>query len=1152
VRGTMSRMPSPLRSVRTPDRLVDSARDRSVSFPPPATRADPHPPAVRPPIPVGPGRQPMAVPARSAPLDEPLGFPIQLSKIQPPALRAETLERPRLLDWLRTHIHSQVVLVLADAGFGKTTLLADFSRRTRLRTLWYRLERSDQDWATFLRHLIAAGREYDSAFAPTTSAMLESSDVRPSREQVVDQFLLELPEISTDGAALILDDFHLVDEAPDCLYVVGRLLASSPDGWSTIFLSRRAPNVGLGRLRAFGEVAELRTDDLRFDLSETTLLFRDTYGRRLEADVVETLTARTEGWIASLHLVHVALRDRSPADIRRFVKSLSGADRDLYDYLAEVVVGELPDSMQRFLMTTSVLQVVTRELARMVSRESPETVDQLLGDSERLALLSRVAGGPRTHRRYHPLVREFLEGRLVTAVGAGAVAAIHRDVAEATAGTDWRLSAHHFREAGDLQAVVSTLNAAIPTIMANAQYMHAESFITEIPADRRPPGSSLVTGRIDLQRGDYEGAAQSAQAVLDASSGEPIQRDHALLNLLAVNFNYGHGELAFEYATALRDETADGNLRSIAEASIAILQTATERDLDAINRKLRSMARHQREGQSHHFGVTMYNLATNSLIQDRLDDAEHEVGEALHAFSDTSSVLERRAAEVLRVGILLRTGRGTDAVAAVREVLASPGALQNDALLEAAGAFDAFGSREMADELLDRVGDSSVQTLVDRRTAAITRARAYLRRGNIVEAEAAIEKYPEGMSTIVGMTVWRLVVRGQIALMRQSPDSASLLRSAASDAAKGGIHGARREAELLAAVGADAIGMSRIIRLVGETAPWHLTSLAEVLVSKLPVLDAEATDQIARAVRLHPDRWRTELRSALNTPETASQRAANLLELVGDITDVERLRRFARAHRKERGSALLGRGLARRLADQVMVEDQGRVTIRVGERQVAGASIRRKVLGLLCYLLSRPEQSATRDQVLDALWPDLDPETATNSLNQTLYFLRRVFEEEYAEDLSPGYVRHEGDVIWLDPDLVSSRSGRCLSLMRSFPSDPPPDDVQRLSEMYRGRFALDFEYEEWASSYRDSLHARYLEVVERSLLKDVASGHHARAIAIARRALEVDPRCDQIEVSLLRLYKATSAHAAAAEQYAHYATVMREELGIEPPTLDSL
>ena len=106
--------------------------------------------------------------------------------------------------------------------------------------------------------------------------------------------------------------------------------------------------------------------------------------------------------------------------------------------------------------------------------------------------------------------------------------------------------------------------------------------------------------------------------------------------------------------------------------------------------------------------------------------------------------------------------------------------------------------------------------------------------------------------------------------------------------------------------------------------------------------------------------------------------------------------------------------------------------------------------------------------------------------------------------------------------------------------------------MYTGRFALDFEYEDWAAPYRDSLHASYLQVVERALAADLGTGHFDRGIRVARRALDVDPGAEPVEVSLLRLYRASGAHAAAAEQYAHYATTLREQLGIEPPPLESL
>src|SRR5689334_811418 len=114
---------------------VDTARERSISFAPPEPRRSPHETLVRQPIPVGPGRSAGATPSRSAHLsDEVSGYPIQFAKVQRPALRDETLERPRLLDWLRAKIHGRVVLLLADAGYGKTTLLADFARRTRMRT----------------------------------------------------------------------------------------------------------------------------------------------------------------------------------------------------------------------------------------------------------------------------------------------------------------------------------------------------------------------------------------------------------------------------------------------------------------------------------------------------------------------------------------------------------------------------------------------------------------------------------------------------------------------------------------------------------------------------------------------------------------------------------------------------------------------------------------------------------------------------------------------------------------------------------------------------------------------------------------------------------------------------------------------------------
>jgi DNA-binding SARP family transcriptional activator len=277
-----------------------------------------------------------------------------------------------------------------------------------------------------------------------------------------------------------------------------------------------------------------------------------------------------------------------------------------------------------------------------------------------------------------------------------------------------------------------------------------------------------------------------------------------------------------------------------------------------------------------------------------------------------------------------------------------------------------------------------------------------------------------------------------------------------------------------------------------------------------------------------------------------------VIELAGERSDVARLRAISRDLRGAVREPSLGRALAKRVADKVFVEDQGRVVLHVGARVIPGTELRRKVLALLCFLLARSGLAATRDHVMEALWPDSDPEQALNSLHQTAYFLRRAFEQDYVEDLSPGYLHHEGDMVWLDAELVDSRSRRCAALLRALGAIPAPDDIDRLAIEYRGRFALDFAYEDWAATHRDSLHARYLEAMERALSDEIDRGNLDRAVRLAQRILEVDPDAEQVEVALLRLYRATGAHAAAAEQYAHYASVMREQLGVEPPTLEEL
>ncbi len=150
----------------------------------------------------------------------------------------------------------------------------------------------------------------------------------------------------------------------------------------------------------------------------------------------------------------------------------------------------------------------------------------------------------------------------------------------------------------------------------------------------------------------------------------------------------------------------------------------------------------------------------------------------------------------------------------------------------------------------------------------------------------------------------------------------------------------------------------------------------------------------------------------------------------------------------------------------------------------------------------------------------------------------------------PATSRYDGELVSLNSSLVRSRSSECWSLLSQSRDDP--SNIETLLGGYTGRFALDFSYEDWAADYRDNLHAAFLAATETAMTAASAGGDFDAAIRVGHRVLAIDPEADSIELALLRAYKSGRRHAAAAEQYAHYAAYLRDELGIDPPPLDDL
>jgi DNA-binding SARP family transcriptional activator/tetratricopeptide (TPR) repeat protein len=397
----------------------------------------------------------------------------------------------------------------------------------------------------------------------------------------------------------------------------------------------------------------------------------------------------------------------------------------------------------------------------------------------------------------------------------------------------------------------------------------------------------------------------------------------------------------------------------------------------------------------------------------------------------------------------------------------------------------------------------------------------------------------------------QMLTRARLGLLRGDPAAgawaAQGLELARSQGAK---HLAWRAVLLDAVASHTTAELGRAVSEVGRARPSVLRSEAAVLSGAMDRL-VPLPIELARSIEGHPDAWRPHFRRWLADSRASVRRAnALLLDEHGEWIDVPRLRGLARDS-AVRGVRHLGRELARRTAPRVMVQDLGRTTIEIGDRLLEATSMRRKVAGLVTYLLTRPGFTATREQVLEALWPDASPEVGTNSLHQTIYFLRRDIEPDFSDNVSPGYARLQGELVWLDPHLVDSASRQFFDLA-SRPGTDPEASVESAIGLYRGKFAPEFEYEDWAIPTRDALHAAFLDLVERALKIAAERGHWARGAELARAALAVDPAAEDIERNLIALYHQSGAHAAAAEQYAHFAASQRAEYGVEPPPLKSI
>jgi LuxR family maltose regulon positive regulatory protein len=342
------------------------------------------------------------------------------TKLHVPGPRPGFVPRPRLTGALA----GGLVLVCAPAGFGKTTLLADWLRSGGQPVAWLSLDAGDNDPARFWRHVVAALDRAQPGIGERVAPLLGAppSSFEGLVTALINELTARLGE-NENEIVLVLDDYHLVD-ARQVHASLAFLLEHLPSGLHLVLASRSDPPLPLARLRARGQLAELRTDDLRFTAEEAAALLRESAGNALPGPAVAALVARTEGWAAGLQLAALSLRGRS--DVAGFVAAFSGSHRYILDYLTGEVLDGQPEQVREFLLETSVLERLSGGLCDAVTgRDGGQA---MLEQVEQAGLFLMPLDEVRGWWRYHRLFADLLRARVLQQ-RPGRVTALHRAAA---------------------------------------------------------------------------------------------------------------------------------------------------------------------------------------------------------------------------------------------------------------------------------------------------------------------------------------------------------------------------------------------------------------------------------------------------------------------------------------------------------------------------------------------------------------------------------------------------------------------------------------------------------------------------------------------------------------------------------------------------
>ncbi|MGH2599656.1 MAG: tetratricopeptide repeat protein [Dehalococcoidia bacterium] len=434
--------------------------------------------------------------------------PLLLTKVRPPSRRPDALYRSRLVDALLENSDRKLLLVIAPAGYGKTTLLTDFAEQSPAAVAWLTLDAADRDPRGFIEGTVSALQQVSPTVgAPTLAALAGAVEIELRAAELARTLAADVGQNLSGVCILTLDDFHEVNESPAVTSFLDELLRVLPDNLRILLAGRTLPNLTVSRLAVERHLFGFSESELRFLPAEVTELVRLRYGADLDEAQAQFLTDRSEGWIAGLLLSIHGLLDSGTSNLAYF----GDEQRLLNAYLSGEAYDRQPPEMRQFLLASSALRVLTDASCAAVL--GPGDWMAWLGDAQHANLFITRLGGPEPAYRYHPLFREFLQGRL-RREQPELFRGLHLRAARYLAGErDWPAAIEHYHEAQAQTECAQLVARIAPELEREGRWYLLARTIDELPEELRSRNPALLVSRARAAglTGDLKGAETMAR-----------------------------------------------------------------------------------------------------------------------------------------------------------------------------------------------------------------------------------------------------------------------------------------------------------------------------------------------------------------------------------------------------------------------------------------------------------------------------------------------------------------------------------------------------------------------------------------------------------------------------------------------------------------